>query len=294
MFVQISDHYETYGTGAETAHAVLNTRLLERTTPDGNAVSMTGFDPASRWLSQMMQLRTAGHDVAIIGLNDRGEYELVKEGKTADLAPVGAEFEADGHSFTVDSVNFRTGRVRLKDETMFSSGHPIFRDEPLEWVHAQIEAKADDRVKLRSTVIDLRPRDPEPSSDHPPAGNYRIHDDHLGEGGERTKADRNLAAIRTLRQIEAENRAASEAEQEVLAQYVGWGGIPQIFDEANTDWKESHDRLQSLLTDDEYASARASTLNAHYTSPVVIRSIYQALENMGFRQGSILEIKVAC
>ena len=289
VFAQVGDHYETYGTGAETAHEVLNTCLLERATPNGETVSMTGFDPASRWPSQMMKLRTAGHDVAIIGLNEQGGYELVKEGKAADLAPVGAQFEADDHTFTVDSVNFRTGHVRLKDETMFSSGYPIFRDEPLEWVHAQIEAQADDRVKLRSTVIDLRPRDPEPSSDHAPARNYRIHDDHLGEGGERTKADRNIAAIRTLRQIEAEDRAAGEEEQEILAQYVGWGGIPQIFDEANTDWKERHDRLQSLLTDDEYASARASTLNAHYTSPVVIRSIYQALENMGFRQGSILE-----
>ena len=289
VFVQVGDHYETYGTGAETAHEVLNTHLLERTTPDGETVSMTGFDPANRWPSQMMQLRAAGHDVAIIGLNEQGEYELVKEGKAADLAPVGAQFEADGHSFTVDSVNFRTGHVRLKDETMFSSGYPIFRDEPLEWVHDKIEAQADDRVKLRSTVIDLRPRDPEPVSDHTPARNYRIHDDHLGEGGERTKAERNLAAIRTLRQIEVENRAASEEEQEILAQYVGWGGIPQIFDEANTDWKERHDRLKSLLTDEEYASARASTLNAHYTSPMVIRSIYQALENLGFRQGSILE-----
>ena len=289
VFVQIGDHYETYGAAAETAHDVLNTQLLERETPDGEIVSMTGFDPASRWPSRMMKLRTAGHDVAIIGLNEQGEYELVNEGKAADLAPVGAQFEADGHSFTVDSVNFQTSRVRLKDETMFSSGYPIFREEPIEWVHEQIEAQAENRVKLQSTVLDLRPREPEPVSDHPPAGNYRIHDDHLGEGGERTKADWNLAAIQTLRQIEAENRAASEEEQEILAQYVGWGGIPQIFDESNTDWKERHDRLKSLLTDDEYASARASTLNAHYTSPVVIRSIYQALENMGFRQGSILE-----
>ena len=297
VFVQVNDHYETYGADAEAASKVLNTRLLERTTPDGKTVSMTGFDPAERWPSQMMELRAAGHDVAIIGQNEQGEYELVNEGKAADLAPVGAQFEVDDHTLTVDSVNFQTGRVSLKDETMFSSGYPIFRDEPIAWVHEQIEAQAEDRVKLRSIVIDLRPsymrEEPAPGTnvpqEPPPAGNYRIRDDHLGEGGERTKADRNIAAIEMLLNLEQEGRAATREEQETLAQYVGWGGIPQIFDEANTDWKERHEKLKSLLTESEFASARASTLNAHYTSPVVIRSIYQALENMGFREGNVLE-----
>ncbi len=289
VFVQVGGHYETYGADAERAYHVLGTKMLERKTPEGETVSMTGFDPADRWPSQMMKLRSAGNEVAIIGLNEQGEYELVKEGKAVDLAPVGSQFESDGHTFTVDSVNFQMGRVSLKDETMFSSGYPIFRDEPIEWVHEQIEAQSDERVKLRSIVIDLSPREPEPVSDYIPVGNYRIHDDHLGEGGDRAKAGRNIIAIQTLQEIEREKRPATKDEQEILAQYVGWGGIPQIFDAANTDWKERYEKLKSLLTEEEYASARASTLNAHYTSPVVIRSIYQALEDMGFKQGSILE-----
>jgi len=161
--------------------------------------------------------------------------------------------------------------------------------EPLETEPVVDAPETEEKPVLRSIVIDLRPREPEPEPDFIPAGNYHIHDDHLGEGGARTKADRNIDAIRTLKQIETEKRSATVEEQEILAQYVGWGGIPQIFDENNAEWKDRREALRGLLTEDEYNSARASTLNAHYTSPVVIRSIYQALENMGFEAGNILE-----
>ena len=161
--------------------------------------------------------------------------------------------------------------------------------EPLEAEPAADISHTEEKQNLHSVVIDLRPREPEPEPDFTPAGNYHIHDDHLGEGGTRTKADRNIEAIRTLKQIETEKRSATVGEQEILAQYVGWGGIPQIFDENNADWKERRETLRGLLTEDEFNSARASTLNAHYTSPVVIRTIYQALENMGFEAGNVLE-----
>ncbi|MDD2301389.1 MAG: hypothetical protein PHG30_02390, partial [Eubacteriales bacterium] len=119
--------------------------------------------------------------------------------------------------------------------------------------------------------------------------NFHITDDELGYGGPKTKYGFNIAAIRTLQQIEAENRLATTEEQEVLSRYVGWGGIPDAFDESKSEWAKEYAELKGLLSDDEYRSARESVLNAHYTSPVVIKAIYSALEGMGFRTGNILE-----
>lgn len=121
------------------------------------------------------------------------------------------------------------------------------------------------------------------------ASNYRIVDIALGHGGAKTKFRRNLEAIRLLRRLEGEDRQASAEEQAVLAHYVGWGGIPQAFDDANDQWAVEYAELYELLTPDEFASARASTLNAHYTSPIVIQAMYECLEQMGFRRGNILE-----
>ena len=115
--------------------------------------------------------------------------------------------------------------------------------------------------------------------------NYRITDDHIGEGAPLERFQRNLAAIRLLKTVEAEDRTATAEEQAVLAQYVGWGGLADFFEEKNVRYGE----LKELLTDDEYAAARESTLTAFYTPPVVIRSIYAVLEQMGFQQGNILE-----
>ena len=121
------------------------------------------------------------------------------------------------------------------------------------------------------------------------AENFRITDDALGTGGRKEKFQRNVEAIRTLEKIESENRPATPEEQHILSQYVGWGGLADAFDESKDAWAGEYRELKSLLSPEEYASARASTLNAHYTSPVVIRSIYGALERMGFETGSILE-----
>ena len=121
------------------------------------------------------------------------------------------------------------------------------------------------------------------------AGNFRITDDHLGEGGAKQKYARNIEAIRTLFQLEQEHRGATAEEQQILSQYVGWGGLPDAFDDKKDSWAKEYTELKGLLSEEEYATARASTLNAHYTSPVVIRSIYDAVERMGFRSGNILE-----
>ena len=122
-----------------------------------------------------------------------------------------------------------------------------------------------------------------------PAGNFRITDDHLGEGGAKQKYARNIEAIRTLFKLEQEHRGATAEEQQVLSQYVGWGGLADAFDPNKDGWAKEYTELKGLLSEDEYTAARSSTLNAHYTSPTVIRSIYDAVERMGFRSGNILE-----
>ena len=147
--------------------------------------------------------------------------------------------------------------------------------------HNGLESKKP-AIKLKSIVLDFT----QPRIDK---HNFRITDDALGHGGAKTKYSFNVTAIRTLQAIEAENRLATAEEQEILSKYVGWGGIPQAFDEANSSWSDEYAELKQLLNDEEYTSARESTLNAHYTSPTVIKAIYQAIENMGFKTGNILE-----
>ena len=122
-----------------------------------------------------------------------------------------------------------------------------------------------------------------------PAGNFHITDEHLGEGGAKQKYARNIEAIKTLFRLEEEHRGASAEEQEVLAQYVGWGGLADAFDPNKSGWAKEYAELKGLLSEDEYAAARGSVLNAHYTSPTVIRAIYDAVERMGFKSGNILE-----
>ena len=133
---------------------------------------------------------------------------------------------------------------------------------------------------------------PTVEAEHPapePAGNFHITDDHLGEGGAKQKYARNIEAIRTLFKLEQEHRGATAEEQQVLSQYVGWGGLSDAFDPGKDSWAKEYAELKGLLSEDEYAAARSSTLNAHYTSPTVIRSIYDAVERMGFHSGNILE-----
>ena len=122
-----------------------------------------------------------------------------------------------------------------------------------------------------------------------PAANFRITDDNLGCGSIRQKFANNLSAIRLLKSLEAEGRNATPEEQEILSRYVGWGGMPQAFDSENTSWRSEYTLLKELLEDEEYKAARESVLNAHYTSPTVIRGIYEAIGRMGFTTGNILE-----
>lgn len=143
-----------------------------------------------------------------------------------------------------------------------------------------------DGVKLRSVVIDLTGK---PAGPKAARHNYHITDDQLGAGGAKTKYAMNVAAIRTLKQIETEGRLATPAEQETLSKYVGWGGVAGAFDPTKENWTKENAELKELLTPEEYQSAQGSVLNAHYTSPTVIKAMYQAVKDMGLSPGNILE-----
>ena len=142
-------------------------------------------------------------------------------------------------------------------------------------------------VEIRTLRFDEPEIDP--PAPLPPAENFHILDDNLGTGGAKEKFWRNIKAIATLKQIEAEGRNATPEEQHILSQYVGWGGLADAFDTDKAGWRVEYDELKNVLSPEEYTAARASTLNAHYTSPTVIRAIYDAVENMGFQTGNILE-----
>ena len=212
------------------------------------------------------------------------EEEIIDQTEEA----VEEAFPASLFETPVQEEQFKQDAKRVRQPTPQLSLFEIPNEEP-----TQAE-----EVKLKSIVLDLRPSWEREQPKQEPvltqtASNeridFRITDDHLGEGGAKTKFQRNVAAIRTLKQIESEYRLATPEEQEILSQYVGWGGLPDAFDESKPQWSEEYAQLKELLTPDEYRSARASTLNAHYTSPTVIRAMYQAIESMGFRTGNILE-----
>ena len=147
------------------------------------------------------------------------------------------------------------------------------------------------RAALDAAYHDLSepPAEDEPSVSPETPRNFRIMDDQLGEGGAKARFRANMDAITTLKRIEAEGRAATADEQETLSRYTGWGAIPDAFDESKSDWAKEYAEVKAALTPEEYEAARSSTLNAHYTSPTVIRAIYDALANLGFEGGRILE-----
>ena len=234
---------------------------------------------------------------------------------------VGDTIRLDGKDFTVETVGTLNIQLRDPDEV-----YPVARSESKENLERLLRQPGN--IHLHNLTVNLTPAH-EPDEDKPPltdeeldelpistvmdgkvqtfpdaaaldealnaepapepAGNFRITDDHLGEGGAKQKYARNIEAIRTLFKLEQEHRGATAEEQQVLSQYVGWGGLADAFDPSKDSWAKEYAELKGLLSEDEYAAARASTLNAHYTSPTVIRGIYDAVERMGFRSGNILE-----
>ena len=217
----------------------------------------------------------------------------------------------DGKAFIVEQLS--DNHIQLRDPTLL---YPIFRSESYESFlrlmerYPQPGITEDTPVSSREPEVTYEPiavsngapgdepfdivmqtvlhGEPKEPIQIPPE-NFRITDDHLGEGGPKAKFQSNMAAISTLKHIEAEGRNATPEEQEILSRYVGWGGLPEAFDDRKAEWSKEYAELKAALTPEEYTAARASTLNAHYTSPTVIRAIYSALSRMGFTTGNILE-----
>ena len=249
--------------------------------------------------------------------------KTIQEAQFTEITPTDTPAEpftesitlADGTTYSVgDTVTIQGTQFRITDIGPFDVQlldptllYPVFRSEShesFERLMAEEKAQAAPTIREETTAfypgektnlpydIEIRTLhidEPEHTPPAPTAENYRILDTHLGEGGAKEKFWRNTKAIATLKQIESENRQATPEEQHILSQYVGWGGLPDAFDPDKSAWAAEYSELKDLLTIEEYAAARASTLNAHYTTPTVIKAIYDAVGNMGFRTGNILE-----
>ncbi len=381
-----------YGADAKRAASALNRRLLQRDIPGMGETAVTGYD-FGQWASAAKRLLEHGHSFVFAQPNETDGYDVINEADAKEYIPIGMELEIDGRKFVIDSVNFGTDEVSLRDVTFQNrQGFPIFRAEHIAFIRSFVEEQEREQpqpvtkpvafypaekthlpydIEIQTLHIpepehdppSTEPAEPEPPAmsdeerlileqegraalsemgefvpdfddaispaeiDEPPAHrpavsipvdgewqgfpsiaaaeeaaleefqketrrgarNFRITDEHLGEGGAKTKCRANIEAIRLLKYLEENGFQASPEQQEVLSRYVGWGGIPEVFDENKPDWSKEYAELKSLLTPEEYEAARGSTLNAHYTSPAVIKAIYEAVGSMGFEGGRILE-----
>ena len=235
-----------------------------------------------------------------------------------NLIPGETTFALDGRTFRVSKLEPDVGRVELQDVTFANAvGFPIFRVEPISVIRQHLEQEpepptpATEPEKTLNEVLDEHPVSiqvngewqtfpnvkaaEEASYEEYKANlrrtteNFLITDDHLGEGGPKAKFQANITAIKLLKYLEETTGQATPEQQKILSRYVGWGGLADAFDPEKPAWAAEYAQLKELLTRSEYAAARGSTLNAHYTSPTVIKAIYEAVGRMGFETGNILE-----
>ena len=303
--------FEFYGEDARKICELTGGKLLERETALGT-VTVTSF-PREQWVYRAKQLWECGENIYLAGLNEDGTHHQTKYLRREDYLPVGSIVHMEGREFRVDKVDFDKDSVTLQDMALAELRMPIFREAPLAVVRELYEQEPEPPV-LVSDGLELPGEDSNklPVSieanevSTPPeaaaaeeglneegaselAGNFRITDEKLGAGGPKQKFARNIEAIKTLFTLEQKHRGATAEEQQVLSQYVGWGGLADAFDPDKNSWAKEYAELKGLLSEEEYKAARGSVLNAHYTSPTVIRAIYDAVERMGFRTGNILE-----
>ena len=323
--VRVGERLLFYGADAERAASALNRRLLQRDIPGVGETAVTGYD-FGQWASAAKRLLEHGHSFVFAQPDETGGYEIFNEADSKDYIPISMELEIDGRKFVIDSVNYGADEVSLRDVTFQShTGCPIFRAEhvafvrsfveeqqkPLSYTIQPVEVYAAEENHLPYDVViqtlhvdqpeqSISAPEPEqmpqtdaqtapPQGNTPPAQNFRITDDLLGTGGAKAKFRANMDAINLLKELEFDGRQATPEEQNILSQYVGWGGLADAFDENKPNWSDEFTELYATLSPEEYAAARASTLNAHYTSPTVIKAIYEAVGNMGFQTGNILE-----
>ena len=305
--IPLGDFYESYGEDAENAAQVLDIVLTSKQIED-NTYKMCGF-PKHILDEYANKLLYARYDVVIADEN-RNSHRLLSADKvipeqaqqTEVQTPepeenaeilVGTELTIDDRKFVVDSVNTDFNKVSLKDITFQNStGFPIFRSESIDFVKRIIAEQA--KPQLTAEFQKAKPQRVQNTVIYPEIPlaerrNFQITNDELGYGTPKEKFKRNVEAVNLLHQLEFEHRLATPEEQEILSQYVGWGGLADAFDESKENWSEEFKELYTTLSPDEYEQARASTLTAHFTPPVVIKAMYKALSNMGFTQGNILE-----
>ena len=202
------------------------------------------------------------------------------EQSTDDL--IGREIAIDNRKYLIENIGKISGDVSLRDITFQNNvGFPINRVEKIGYIQKLLEQE--------KTELPSEEKTEAPAVPVTDRHNFRITDDAIGVGGAKEKFRNNMAAINLLHELEIENRLATPEEQEVLSQYVGWGGLPMAFDEHNAAWAEEFKELYASLSPEEYRAAMESTLTAFYTPPVVIRAMYGALDRLGFSQGNILE-----
>ena len=297
---------------SRTEGEILRETLADRGIVNGQVVDPEKLD-RDPFIQQVVADAEQAAEEPAAAAPEQPEPEILSDAEYArqNLIPGETTFDLDDRRFIVDQVDLDSERVSLWDVTFAqATGFPIFRSEPIWVIRQYLEQNQPEPEKLQPTfttepvaaypaeetnlpydvvVEKLRINPPEQETPVLPAQNFRISDDHLGEGGPKQKFARNVEAIRTLQTLENEGRDATPEEQEILSQYVGWGGLADAFDPDKDSWAKEYAQLNELLTPEEYAAARASTLNAHYTSPTVIRAIYDGVEKMGFQTGNILE-----
>ena len=306
ILFRIGDFYEAMGDDAVTVSQALSLHNTTRRITDTERIDMCGF-PSHRLETYTDMLLDLGYNIGISSPNERESRDFIlmtsdRAHATIQSEPIGGIDNSDliGKELTLDNRNFiveridRNGDASMRDITFEdSNGFPIFRVEKADFVRSALELSEkkeldapvwERKQKAKAQTFDLHP-------EIPLADRYTfdLKNFELEEVGKRARFRRNTEAIHVLKQCEEGNRFATPEEQQLLAQYVGWGGIPEAFDENNAAWQSEYNELSQLLSDEEYQSARESTLTAFYTPPVVISAIYKVMEQMKFKEGNILE-----
>ena len=229
--------------------------------------------------------RTIEGKIGYVGETDV-RIDTSAHGQSWDNEVINKQQFENGLRQTAPEMEQPTPKYTIKTEAVYrAEENHLPYDIVIQTLHTEPAVSEPGLTVESSAADDALNAEPVPET----AGNFHITDDNLGVGGPKQKFARNIEAIQTLRTLEQEHRGATAEEQQVLSQYVGWGGLADTFDPTKENWSAEYAQLKGLLTEDEYAAARASTLNAHYTSPTVIRAIYDAVERMGFQSGNILE-----
>jgi len=327
LFFQAGAFYELYQGDAHIAADVLGVEVLSRTIDGIENVKCAGI-PEHMLFDYTQKVFEAGHNVAISMVGDNGERSVTRVNVPVQTEPEIIEESPDLDQLKQTVYDRIMANEKFAYHLRFADNRGSLRkplNDALDKVIADLKPDAPEGFYDDDIADDLfwfvykkawetkqaeqtkEPLEPPPVSEPPKvqepafeqvpmvvpttptAPNFIITDDHLGEGGAKTKFRNNIEAIQLLHDLEFEQRDAAPNEQEILSRYVGWGGIPQAFDPKNKQWTDEYLELNMLLSPEDWKLARASTLNAHYTTPVVIKAMYEAIERMGFKSGNILE-----